>query len=171
MLCSAQVARHFDPPPTENPMQALTAIAIVVGVTVGATVLAIGGAQLSLSTWAYITATGCVESGTCEKLVDDLAPKMAATGARVAPQVQDPKLQHIVVNLFKWVGQPNQIGDGTTMAAIRYEVQNGLSKHLIKGQETMNGLVRILNDPNVSLADKAVAGDLLNELSAAFQGR
>jgi hypothetical protein len=50
---------------------------------------------------------------------------MPQTPPRPKPQVRDWKLRRIVDNLWKGDRQPNHVGDGTTMDAVRNELRTG----------------------------------------------
>jgi len=64
---------------------------------------------------------------------------------------------------------------GGTAGVIRYEQVTGdlLSKtgHLYKGQTTINGLNKLLQNPNVNQGDKVIAQTLFNQLSNAIKGK
>lgn len=49
----------------------------------------------------------------------------APGGIRPKPKVSDPKLQNYVDNLYKGTTNPNLIGTGTTMDAVRNEILPG----------------------------------------------
>lgn len=92
---------------------------------------------------------------------------------RPRPDVSDSKLQNYVSDLFKGVDSPVRMGDGTTMDAIRHELLTGEAvhgrRHLIKGQEILNGLTRWLREhPNASTHDRQVAEKLADELREAL---
>jgi len=53
----------------------------------------------------------------------------------VKPKVDSPKLQNLINSLYKGQGNPNQIGNGTTMDAIRYEFSTG---NLVEGKSQSN---------------------------------
>jgi hypothetical protein len=91
------------------------------------------------------------------------------------PVVTDPKLQNYVDNLYKGTTNPNLVGTGTTMDAVRNEIVTGLPTegtfHTTKAQETITGLTKwIKNNPNASYQDKIVANSLLNDLQNALRG-
>ena len=60
------------------------------------------------------------------------------------PVVESAKLQNIVNNLYKGTTNPNRVGYGTTMDAIRNEIATGSPTgrrmHITKGQESLQGL-------------------------------
>jgi hypothetical protein len=60
-----------------------------------------------------------------------------------APRVGHPRLQNIVDNLYKATANPNRVGNGTTMDAIRSELSTGQPTHgtwhLVKGAESAQG--------------------------------
>lgn len=59
------------------------------------------------------------------------------------PKANSSKLQNFINSLYKGQGNPNQIGNGTTMDSIRYELETGNPVegkfHSQKGQEFING--------------------------------
>lgn len=88
---------------------------------------------------------------------------------RPRPEVDDPKLKNYVHQIFKGVDNPRRTGDGTTMDAIRQEINGGAlvngKDHVGKGREILRGLERWLrNNVDASLHDRAVARDLIREL-------
>lgn len=93
------------------------------------------------------------------------------------PQVRDTgKLRNIVDALFKGTRNPNRVGDGTTMDAIRNELATGTrtagKMHLTKGPENVNGLRNWLaRNPNASPGDRKVAQQLLDDLLDALAGK
>ena len=92
---------------------------------------------------------------------------------RRPPEVEDPKLGNYVANLFKGADNPNRVGDGTTMDAIRHELRTGETvhqrRHLTKGRETVQGLENWLDrHPDASSSDRSVAQSLIAELKEAL---
>lgn len=92
---------------------------------------------------------------------------------RRVPQVEDAKLRNYIDNLFKGTHHPHRVGDGTTMDAIRAELQSGLptqgKMHLIKGRETLRGLENWLRrNPEASASDRQVAQSMVTELKDAL---
>lgn len=70
---------------------------------------------------------------------------------------------------------PNRIGNGTTMDAIRNELATGVPTagrmHPIKGQKRLNGLNKWLHrSPDASYHDRLVAQSLADELSLVLRG-
>jgi len=87
--------------------------------------------------------------------------------------VSDPKLQNYVDILWEGTTNPNRVGTDTTADAVRNELTTGLltggKPHLIKAQETINGLQRWLrNSPNATYSDRLVAQSLLDDLVNAL---
>lgn len=100
------------------------------------------------------------------KTVDDILP---------TPQVGSTKLQNLVNNLYKGTTNPNRVGNGTTMDAIRNEIATGVPTggrmHTIKGQETLNGLNNWLRrNKDADYYDRLVAQSLADELSLVLRG-
>ena len=92
------------------------------------------------------------------------------------PRVADTRLGNIVRNLFKGTKNPNRVGDGTTMDAIRNELATGTQTagkmHITKGRESVTALKNWLTrNPTASPGDRSVAQRLLNELLDALAGK
>ncbi|MDZ5660641.1 hypothetical protein SFC79_02595 [Nocardioides sp. S-58] len=95
------------------------------------------------------------------------------TPGRRRPDVEDPKLNNYVEQLFKGVDNPRRTGDGTTMDAIRHELRTGETvhnrRHIIKGEETLRGLEKWLqNNPHAPASDRSLAQKLASELREAL---
>ncbi len=88
---------------------------------------------------------------------------------RPKPEVEDAKLQNYVDQLFKGVAQDSRTGDGTTMDAIRHELNheelvNG-KDHVRKGRDILRGLDRWLSTrTDVTDHDRRIAHELAEEL-------
>lgn len=56
--------------------------------------------------------------------------------------MSSPKLQNHVNNLYRGTQNPARVGNGTTMDAVRFELQTGLHvherTHSLKAQETLS---------------------------------
>lgn len=94
------------------------------------------------------------------RLVDDVLP---------TPRVESGKLQNIVDNLYKGTTNPNRVGNGTTMDAIRSERATGLptggKMHTVKGQGELRGQSKWLRkNQSAAYGDRLVAQSLANEL-------
>lgn len=92
-----------------------------------------------------------------------------AKPGRPRPEVDDPKLNNYVNQLFKGVAQDNRTGDGTTMDAIRHElVSQELvhgKDHVRKGRDILRGLERWLRTrQDASQHDREIAQSLADEL-------
>ena len=91
------------------------------------------------------------------------------------PRVGSTKLQNLVDNLYKGTTNPNRVGNGTTIDAIRNEIATGVPTagrmHTIKGQETLNGLNNWLRrNPGADYHDRLVGQSLAGELSLVLRG-
>jgi hypothetical protein len=92
------------------------------------------------------------------------------------PTVSNPKLANIVRDLFKGFGSPRQIGNGSTMDAIRSElatggVTEGINHWKTKGPEYVTALSNWLaRNPSASAADRHVGEVMLQDLIAALSG-
>lgn len=94
-------------------------------------------------------------------------PKAMPIEAAAKPVVENQKLQNIIDNLYKGVDNPSRVGDGTTMDALKFELDNpgsqvGGRSHLIKSQETVNGLNKLLNRGALSPWDTSVVNKILD---------
>ena len=114
------------------------------------------------------------EASTADVLLGRAAAR-SADDILPTPRVSDVKLQNLVDNLYKGTTNPNRVGNGTTMDAIRNESATGLPTggrmHTTKGEETLRGLNNWLRrNPNADYHDQLVARSLADELSSALQG-
>lgn len=105
-------------------------------------------------------------AGVAAKTVDDILP---------TPQVGSQGLQNHIDALYKGTTNPNRVGNGTTMDAIRNELATGVPTpgrmHSIKGQERLNGLNKWLRrNPDAPYNDRLVAQSLADELSLVLRG-
>ncbi|GAB3600619.1 hypothetical protein GCM10027446_34060 [Angustibacter peucedani] len=110
--------------------------------------------------------TAAKQSEGAAKTVDDSLPK---------PQVGSQDLQNHIDALYKGTANPNRVGNGTTMDAIRNELATGVPTagrmHSIKGQERLNGLNKWLRrNPDAPYYDRLVAQSLADELSLVLRG-
>jgi hypothetical protein len=90
-------------------------------------------------------------------------------GVLPTPVVESTKLENIVNNLYKGTTNPNRVGNGTTMDAIRNEIATGAPTggrmHLTKGEESLRGLDNWLaKNPDAAYSDRLVAQSLADEL-------
>jgi hypothetical protein len=90
------------------------------------------------------------------------------------PEVTNPNLKNYVDRIYKGQSNPNKIGDGTTMDAIRHELKTGLPVegrfHSQKGQDFINGMNNLINSGVLSAEDEMVAKSLIQELTEALKG-
>jgi len=93
----------------------------------------------------------------------------------VKPKVDSSKLQNFINSLYKGQGNPNQIGNGTTMDAIRYEFSTGNlvegKSHANKGKEFISGINKLINSGTLSDSDLAVAKAIVEDLQNALLGK
>jgi RHS repeat-associated protein len=103
------------------------------------------------------------------------------------PSVDNERLQNIVNTIFKGVGNTNQIGDGTTMAAAAHEVGGGTKvggrDHVAKAEQMRSALTNFLNNDTTrvrggttvpvvrSARDVEVAQGLITALDDSLAGR
>lgn len=93
----------------------------------------------------------------------------------IKPTTHSQKPQNFIDSLYKGQGNPNQIGNGTTMDSIRYELETGNPVegkfHSLKGQQFMNGLNKLANSGNLDDHDLAIVKALVNDLVNALAGK
>ena len=128
----------------------------------------ITNAALEGFTWAFFKAFayGLRNTSVAARTFDDILP---------TPKVSSTKLQNLINNLYKGTTNPNRIGNGTTMDAIRHELATGVPTagrmHTIKGQETLNGLRNWLQrNKDADYYDRLVAQSFAHELSLVLRG-
>jgi len=104
-------------------------------------------------------------------------PDMPQEPPAPKPQVRNWRLRNIVDNLWKGTENPNRIGDGTTMDAVRNELQTGRPSngifHSQKARESVQALDRWIRDfgPQATREDRLVAWRLRSDLLNALAGR
>ncbi|THF81684.1 S8 family serine peptidase [Cohnella fermenti] len=93
----------------------------------------------------------------------------------VKPQANSTKLQNFINSLYKGQGNPNQIGNGTTMDSIRYEVHTGNPVegkfHSQKGQEFMNGINKLISSGTLDAQDEVIAKAIVQDIANALAGK
>ncbi|GAA5039764.1 hypothetical protein GCM10025738_30750 [Microbacterium fluvii] len=151
------------------------AVSVVSAGGLGAAAL---GARVAVSAAAKVGA-GAVRSAVRITTAKSL-PRVAATTssrnlALSTPKVASGKLQNLVDNLYKGTANPNRVGSGTTMDAVRSELSTGVATggkmHSTKAQESVNGLQNWLKkNPDASYSDRLVAQSLLDDLRDALGG-
>lgn len=91
------------------------------------------------------------------------------------PKANSSKLQNFINSLYKGQGNPNQIGNGTTMDSIRYELETGNPVegkfHSQKGQEFINGITKLINSGSLDAHDEAIAKAIVSDLANALTGK
>lgn len=123
-------------------------------------------------TWLAIGIVPIGKIGKIGKLVgsaDRIGAAARSADVLSTPVVESTKLQNLVKNLYKGTTNPNRIGNGTTMDAIRNEIATGASTngrmHITKGQESLRGLDNWLaKNPDGTYHDRLVAQSLADEL-------
>jgi len=99
--------------------------------------------------------------------------KILSAGQRqvISQTIQNQKLKNIFNSLYKG----SDTLPGGTAGAIKYEFTTGKlmspTGHLYKGQVSINGLNKIIQNSNVSKSDKSIAQTLLNQLKNAINGK
>ncbi|GAA1809901.1 MAG: hypothetical protein LCH77_17940 [Actinobacteria bacterium] len=125
-----------------------------------------GTSAARLGSTSPVALSAWLPRGVAANTVDDILP---------TPRVGSTKLQNLVNNLYKGTTNPNRVGYGTTMDAIRNEIATGVPTsgrmHTIKGQETLRGLNNWLRrNPDAAYSDRLVAQSLADELSIVLRG-
>jgi hypothetical protein len=107
-------------------------------------------------------------------------------GPTPIPKVDNTRLQNFIDRLYKGVGNPNQIGDGTAMAAASREAAGGAQvesrDHVTKLNEVLRGIDNTLNADEIKVKSKkipnpktehdlAVASGLKRAINDALGGR
>jgi hypothetical protein len=136
--------------------------------------LGVGGIVLSQAAAAGANRAGGGRSGSGggSSGVPDMPQKPPARW----PQVRHWKLRNIVGNIFKGTRNPDRIGDGTTMDAVRNELRTGRPTegffHLEKARTEIRALNRWLEryGPTASREDRLWAWRLRAELQKALRG-
>lgn len=100
----------------------------------------------------------------------------AAPGGVPQPEVDDPKLQNLVKDLYKGAKTANPIGSGSTADAIRHEMATGEKVggrfHAQKGREYARALEKWLEkNPSASPKDRAAAQSVLDDTRSALEGK
>jgi len=96
---------------------------------------------------------------------------------RPKPQVRHWRLRRIVDDLWKGTTNPNRVGDGTTMDAVRNEIRTNVPTHgrfhSNKAREAINALDNWLRryGPEATRTDRLWARQLRQELQRALEGR
>ncbi len=166
------------------PSIGLAAVVTTTGLEILVPTIAVSGA---FATTAGLGAMGIVLSqaadnasgtgGTSGGGGGDSVPDLPQQPPRPRPQVRDWKLRRIVDNLWKGTDNPNHVGDGTTMDAVRNELRTGRPTegrfHTEKAQTELNALERWIKryGPTASREDTKWAWRLKNELQQLLGGK
>lgn len=133
---------------------------------------AYAGAQSSGATQSGSAGTAtCTEAGqVAGEVVDDAF----RVDINFKPSVANDKLKNIINDLYKGQGGPNTIGNGTTMDAVRNELQTGLPTngryHTQKLYDYLNALQRRLRAGDLNDYDRAVTNSLIEDILKALNG-
>jgi hypothetical protein len=111
-----------------------------------------------------LTALGGVETNSI----------LGAAGQRsltqILSQVIDQGLRNVVTNLYRATAT---IGDGGTADAISYTKETGElvggSDHIMKGEQSVRALERVINSGRLTEAEKGIAQYLQNALKSALK--
>jgi hypothetical protein len=154
------------------------------GVISAAGAISVSAAAEITAAGAIATTTGVMMASAADGTGGPAGPSQGGPGGGQGvgpkppaqpPTVSDTRLGNIVRDLFKGTRNPNRIGDGTTMDAIRNELSTGQATsgkmHLQKGREYAAALRNWLSrNPNASTSDRTVAQQLLEQLQNALAG-
>lgn len=78
-------------------------------------------------------------------------------------------MQNFINSLYKGQGNPNQIGNGTTMDSIRYELATGNPvEGRFHSQKFINGINKLINSGDLSTLDEEIARALVADIMAAL---
>ncbi|WP_092241809.1 hypothetical protein [Butyrivibrio sp. INlla21] len=80
-------------------------------------------------------------------------------------KIQDSKLEKTANELYR---RGAQVGDGGTAAKLAEEFSTGNSKHLIKAQERLKGLNKLISSGELGLNDLDIAEALRDDLEYAI---
>lgn len=177
LYASNSVARYA----LDHPYQAGAAIGVVGGGLVAGGVVLAGGSitcgilcgSAAVSTAATAGPAVASQANKATNLLNEAENTILNASQRqtISSSIQNPTLRNIFNSLYRGTDKL----PGGTAGAIRYEQETGelLSKsgHLEKGETTINGLNRLLQNPNVSQGDKQITQILLNQLSNVIKGK
>ncbi|TEB10867.1 RHS repeat-associated core domain-containing protein [Pelotomaculum propionicicum] len=109
--------------------------------------------------------------GKGSKLVKGTGKAAGSINLSIKPVANNPKLQNVINELYR---PGATVGNGSTMDAIRYELQTGQmvggKSHILKGQERVRNLENIIRKQNLDPEDQAIANALLQDLKNALSG-
>ena len=90
------------------------------------------------------------------------------------PAVSDPKMRHILDELYSGQGKKGQIGSGSMMDAVRRELKTGKPTggryHSKKARLLVDDLKKCISSGRLSKDDKATARALVEELKKSLSG-
>ena len=120
-----------------------------------------------------LTGLGAVKGGIKGAL--QISSRSTWAPALPKPTVSAERLKNIVDNLYKGITNPNRVGNGTTMDAVRHELATGATthgrKHIIKLQDSLNGLEKWLErNLDGAYQDRLVARSLADEIKQLLGG-
>jgi len=92
------------------------------------------------------------------------------------PNVSNSDLENIVKDLYKGQANPNHVGNGTTMDAIREELLTGkptqVTFHSLKGEQYSQALKNLLkNSKTLNVNNRFTAERLLQDLTNSLSGK
>jgi RHS repeat-associated protein len=100
-----------------------------------------------------------------------LTAKAVREAAEAIPMAANPRLQRTIEALF----QASDKIPGGTAGAIRHELGTGElvggTSHIIKGEERIRNLQRIMREEKLSPADRGTAQRLMHDLQTALKGK
>ena len=93
-------------------------------------------------------------------------------GQKLLDKATNVKLKNTIKELYH---AGSKIGDGSTAAAIKHELKTGElvggKSHILKGEERLKNLDKILKTMNLNKKDKKIAQKLYNDLKKALGGK
>ena len=109
--------------------------------------------------------------GAAEEL--GVGAEAGASDVLATPEVENTKLQNIVIDLYKGTTNPNRVGTGTTADAVRNELATGEPTggtfHLQKATQYSTALGNLIKSGNLNPYDQLVAQSLLDDLQSALR--
>jgi RHS repeat-associated protein len=151
----------------------------------GQAVLVLGAADEANAPSGPATGNAAIRQAlgkNAEKIEDALAARIVRATKELEakgeilpkPNVANLDLKNIVQDLYNATEKADRTGNGTTMDAIRSELQGGPPTggkyHIVKGQETINRLENWLRENRgAGVQDKLVARTLIIELRGALK--
>jgi len=176
----------FSDPTGEIAIMTCVLIGAIVGAVVGGGIGAVSSYKKTGTVSIKATLTGIFIGGIIGAAVGygvgiaigaSGAPIIGSGGKSLLKTIQSTKINN--TSFSNWIKQcfrtQGKVGNGGLSDAIRYELRYGKmvggKSHLIKGQERLRGLERIIKSGGLSAEELALAKTLLEDLRNALNGR